>query len=339
MNWFKKSIGYDQGRKLIWFFVLGSLAFILFDMMFNAQLVHWKKYDISRFRLIDTAYLMYFYVFSIVTTIISIGVFNRSEVGYIPSMPLKRSEIIYTKVSCAASAICMPVIISLIVMTLMYLFNLGYLNTIGFYYSFILISHIGYIISGLFVVGILYLMSLMYSDIKVPLIVFVIGAPSVLYITGRLLSFLNIESFDILGEVIHSIYNTAGNIIQVIGGSLYDEMVFYPWYIGWLLIIIGILGLLYVLIMFMAEKYSNDIYIKIFPFKISKILVYTGIYFFGMVCVEWLSKLIIEIVVNMTNMNFASNDYYNVPIWIAVLAFPILIKVTNKIVKKIEDTF
>ncbi|MEG1416022.1 MAG: hypothetical protein RSC49_05380, partial [Clostridium sp.] len=169
---------------------------------------------------------------------------------------------------------------------------------------------------------------------------FIIGAPSVLYMTFRILDIFNFNGGSFVGNILSYLLEGLREFIFLISGTLYNDMIFNTWYRGWLFIALGIIGLLYCLIIFIAEKYSNDIYARLFPFKVSKILVYTGIYFFVMVCVEWVSRLVIEVGMNIVGLyGTYFSIAYNAPVVVAVLAFPLLIKVTNKIVKKLNETF
>ncbi|MEF9952556.1 MAG: hypothetical protein RR840_07105 [Clostridium sp.] len=338
MNWFKKAIAYDQIRKLSLFFILMCIP-ILIDAVNNYS-------SITRAELEGILYMSYsneemilaIYVISVIISVVSIGVFNRSEVSYLPSMPFKRNEIISTKMVSAGVAVSAPIFIGFIANTLVYFAKYNFLESIGYSYYHVLFKAITWLCIVLFVVALMYLMSVMYGDIKVPFVVFIIGGVSFFYMLVSVLDAIGI------GETIRLALEKVGEIIQdglyfFIGG-LADPMVYYPWYRGWIFIAIGIIIAMITLIIFIVNKYSNDIYIRIFPFKISKVLVYTGIYSFVMACIYFLTS---TIAVSLLGFHVGSLSesisVYKICVWISVLSCPIIVKITNKIIKKIEEVF
>ncbi|MEG0641736.1 MAG: hypothetical protein RR515_03980, partial [Clostridium sp.] len=123
MNWFKKSIAFDQKKKLL-ILSLMMIIPIIFNSISIAVIFSNRKSNtgwVPSFSYNGIDVLIILMVAFI--TVVSIGLRDRSEKGFITSMPMKKEDVLFTKMACSTIAVIIPIIIGFIVDTSIYLSN------------------------------------------------------------------------------------------------------------------------------------------------------------------------------------------------------------------------
>lgn len=343
MNWFKKSIAYDQKRKLIFLPLLIILPIIL-SVMGKIQSVtdDSVRYNSQSYALGigDSSYLMVLAVTALIA-MISIGIRDKSEVNYMESMPMKNHSVIMTKISCAYIAVILPLVVGFLVTTFFYITNKSYFDIGGYLYLDIVYRYVIIILIAVIIVNGIYLGSSLYKNIKVAIVISVAGILSLGYFLASLS-----QCFENGNFIIDKIGYSLNSMIRMIQFPLTDILAYYPYTIGNILILLGIGVLLFVLVDYISAKFSNDVYDNLFSFKISKVIYYVVAVLTLMTVLGMALGFIIDYTylnpLRRTVQTIGSDTYLlvgRIKFIAMVVLTPLWILISRKISEKLEERF
>ncbi|KMT22404.1 hypothetical protein [Clostridium cylindrosporum] len=341
MNWFKKSIVYDQKRKLLILPILMLLIIVYNIMNIASRIANPNVYqeDLS----LTIGATSYFFILCLVGIIalVSVGIRDKSERSYMVSMPIKRHNIILTKLACAVIAVIVPIFIGFLIESGVYVVNRTYLVAEGYPYLDVFIKYFSLAIVSLTVIGGVYILSLIYNNIKVPVVLVIIGVISSGYLLASVTNCFHYNSK--IRRSIEDFFNYIADIIDTPGSVTAS---FYPSTIGRIIVLIGIVVLLFTLIDFVAGKFSNDVYDNLFSFKISKILSYIALALAAAAIFNLISGVIIDILYfqpryrSQVEIKQATSLFvYRAHFVVTVILTPLWIFIASKINKKLEERF
>ena len=340
MDWFSKSIAYDQKRKLMFLPIVGFLPIFYFIISFWSNVSNNEEYNIPFFYTgiygeTLTTY-MFLILFFLGVAIISIGLRDKSERGYMVSIPIKRKSIILTKLVYSEITIAIPLLIGFIIEIINYLNHREFLSEVGYPFLDRVIVYLGFFLIGTLIVVAVFLLSLLFNNIKVPIALSVTGfVSSIIFI--NLLTDANF-----VPNKISNIFNYLISLIKSMSKMPLDTYNTYDFsFLGQAITIIGFIILVYTLIVFIAERFTNDIYNNLYCFKVSKIISSIIIYLF----IFSVLGLAITILPNLLFREYftGKSNYLvildKISIIIPFVLTPIWVKLVKKINKKLEERF
>ncbi|MEG0641735.1 MAG: hypothetical protein RR515_03975, partial [Clostridium sp.] len=202
----------------------------------------------------------------------------------------------------------------------------------------ILFAYTGIILISLITIGIIFLVSLLFNNIKVPIVLIIIGGISSIYTIWNI-----VKSLDDTSIIRNNIYDLANYIFNTITGFTKNNSGYDPSIIGNFITLLGIAVLLFVLIRFIAENFSNDIYDNVFSFKISRILSYISILLFiGMIIsgsIGILADLMYQPASEVYSYQDRNTALARIRMGAMVLTALISIRLTSKAMTKINEIF
>lgn len=348
MTWFKKSIAYDQKRKLFVLSILMTLGIIysIIDSVSNAisrNSIYYGIYSLT-IGLPETTYITIMGMTALMA-LISVGIRDKHETSYISSMPMKNYHVNLTKITCASISVLIPLIIGFIVNSIAFFINKSTLIELGFIYKEIVYKYLSISIIILIIISIIYLGNFMYNNIKVPAVLFVIGAISFV----SLIIFLG-ECFKYDSGFRVGLNQILGDIESIIKIPIDNAAVYYPDTIGRIVILLGILVLIATIVNFIISNFENDIYDNVFAFKISKVISYVALVLTMIAIVSGIASSLVYMMYIQPMQRGASaldeatmNNIYllkeRLCLGLGVILTPLWIILSKKINKKIEERF
>lgn len=340
MNWFSKAIAYDQKRKLMILPIVGFLPLLILIMNFwsnvsnaeeyNAPINNWFSYGVTK------TYYMFLLLYFLGVAVISIGLRDKSERGYMVSIPIKRKSIILTKLVCSEITIAIPLVIGFIIEIINYLNYREYLLEMGYPFLDRIYIYIALFLIGTFIVGAVFLLSLIFNNIKFPMALSVVGFIA-------FIGLINIfYSIDVDNAIIGKSFNKVMQFIESMIDMPFDTYNRYDFsFLGQAITIIGFIILVYTLVVFIAGKFTNDIYNNLYCFKISKIISSAVLYLFIFVVVSFIFILVGNI---LFKGSFGDKHNFSVILCrtscvISLVLTPIWIKIVKKINRKLQERF
>ena len=340
MDWFSKAIAYDQKRKLMIFPIVGFLPLLLLIMNFWSNVSFAEEYNAPVNYLFSYGDTMTFYMFLLLfflgVAVVSIGLRDKSERGYMVSIPIKRKSIILTKIVCSEITISVPLLIGFIIEIINYLNHRTFLVEMGYPFLDRVLMYLALFLIGTFIVGVVFLLSLIFNNIKFPVALSVVGFIA-------LIGLINIfYGIDVNNIMIGKAFNRIMYFIKSMSKMPFDTYNRYDFsFLGQAITIIGFIMLVYTLVVFIAGRFTNDIYNNLYCFKVSKIISSVIIYLFIFIVVCFIAVLIGDILFRSSfdNRNNFSVILCRTSSIMSLVLTPIWIKLIKKINKKLEERF
>lgn len=342
MNWFKKSIAYDQRRNLLVFPILIIVSNIINIAAIREQIL-FSKLDIGSLYIIHNQ-LVYVVNLALVALIAvaSFGFRGVSERNYMPSMPMKRVDITLTKYSCAMLFSILPLVLGFIMESILYISNKEYLYQEGYFYSSVFARNINIILVSMILVSLIFFIGHLYSNIKVAAALSISGGIAGIYFISVV---RNIFDYD---SVFRQNIDEVGNFIfDMLFSSMGDKYLYNQSALGIVIFLVGFVLLIYFLIDFIASRFVNDIYDSLHPFKISKIITITLLTIIMMAITMFISGLAFEIFYILPMSRRPVEEQVDnilslsakVQLIAAVVLSPLWVFLSRKINKKLEERF
>lgn len=269
MSWFKKSIAYDQRRKLLVFPILIILLSVLNVITIREQILSSKAFGSLILINSDNLYALML-LLVVLIALVSFGFREVSERNYISSMPMKRRDIVLTKYSCAILFSIFPLILGFIMESALYVLNKEYLYQEGYFYNNVITKNTSIILVSMIIVSVIFFIGHLYSNIKVAAVLSILGGISFIHILFNIR-----DIFDINGPVVQTIDNVGNFIFDVIFYSISIKYIYTQSTLGIMIFLAGFVMLLYFLIDYISSRFTNDVYSSLHPFKISKVITLT----------------------------------------------------------------
>lgn len=343
MSFVKKSIVYDQRRKLIFStiiltFLLSFITISVYGEVISTykitENISFSGRGITNFRLL-TLILIFLAV------IISIGFKEKSERLCIASMPINKDEILLTKFFCVNIAVVVPFFINFILECILYMINRDILISGGYYFQNLIVVNLMLVLSSLLIVGGVFLINLIYNNIKISIFMVIVGFLSVIYLIRKVV-------YTVIGSkpIIFSYIDSKMDIIISCDRAFLD--MYTNGLLGTIVFLIGLIMLIYTIIIYVSITFKNDSYSNLYAFKIGKpitlvltfiILLAISTFILGtIVDIAYLNRLNIE---NSTPENYTQIYQLNIKISIIIqiILIPISYLLSKKIIKKIENAF
>lgn len=289
MSFIKKSITYDQKRKLMFLSIILTLvlSFITIQTYQNIVYVYEVTENITfnHRTNMNLRMLTLFLIFVIV--VISIGFKERSERLCITAMPMNKDEILLTKFFCTNIAVLGAFFINFILESILYLINRNILISGGYYFQNVIVVNVILVISAMLIIGGVFLINLIYSNVKISLFIFIAGFLSIIYLFGTTMDSISLSG----SKAFNYIYNQIDIVVYCDRWSLdmYTNNI-----LGSILFWIGFIILIYTIIFYVSSTFKNDPYNNIYVYKRGKTITRIIMFIITLALITYILNLIVS---------------------------------------------